>query len=87
MSGTVVLFLVSPKKVDWVRRNWWLILLTALTIIATIFIPLTFIAGVYGMNFEHMPELGWRHGYPVAIGLMVLTCLTLYVVFKRRNWL
>ncbi len=53
---------------------------------AILFAP-TLIGTVYGMNFENMPELGWRHGYPVAIVLMLLTCVTLYTVFKRRDWL
>jgi magnesium transporter len=53
---------------------------------AILFAP-TLIGTIYGMNFEHMPELGWAHGYPLALSLMVLTCVTLYVVFKRRNWL
>ena len=53
---------------------------------AILFAP-TLIGTVYGMNFENMPELGWGHGYPVALFLMVLTCLTLYTVFKRRDWL
>ncbi len=57
-----------------------------LTIIATIFIPLTFIAGIYGMNFEYMPELSWRYGYASVWGLM-LTCLIIMVIyFKRKNW-
>jgi magnesium transporter len=47
----------------------------------------TLIAGIYGMNFEHMPELGWRFGYPGAIGAMVLSGIALYAVFKRRGWL
>lgn len=53
---------------------------------AILFAP-TLIGTVYGMNFEHMPELERTWGYPLAILLMVLTCVTLYVVFKRRNWL
>ena len=53
---------------------------------AILFAP-TLIGTVYGMNFEHMPELDWRFGYPLALGLMVLTCVTLYMVFKRRDWL
>jgi magnesium transporter len=47
----------------------------------------TLIAGIYGMNFTHMPELSWVWGYPMAIGLMALVSAVLYVVFKRRNWL
>jgi magnesium transporter len=53
---------------------------------AILFAP-TLIGTIYGMNFEHMPELGWAHGYPIALALMALTCVTLYAVFKRRNWL
>jgi magnesium transporter len=53
---------------------------------AILFAP-TLIGTIYGMNFEHMPELGWAHGYPLALGLMALTCVTLYAVFKRRGWL
>ena len=47
----------------------------------------TMIAGIYGMNFEHMPELEWPIGYPLALALMVVSCLVLYRNFKRRDWL
>ena len=53
---------------------------------AILFAP-TLIAAVYGMNFAHMPELGWRHGYAFALFLMVGSCLGLYVAFRRRDWL
>lgn len=58
-----------------------------LTIIATIFIPLTFIAGVYGMNFEFMPELRWRFGYFAVWGVMVIIVLGMVIYFKRKKWL
>jgi magnesium transporter len=58
-----------------------------LTIIATIFIPLTFVAGVYGMNFEVMPELGWRWGYPASLAVMALTAGALLVYFRRKGWI
>jgi magnesium transporter len=58
-----------------------------LTIISTIFIPLTFIAGVYGMNFEHMPELKWRFGYFAILGFMIAVGLALAAFFKRKKWL
>ncbi len=58
-----------------------------LTLIATIFIPLTFIVGVYGMNFDHMPELHWTWGYPAVLGLCALLGVTMVVIFKRRGWL
>ncbi len=54
--------------------------------VAIIAVP-TMIAGVYGMNFENMPELDWLFGYPFALGLMAVSCLLLYRNFKRRDWL
>ncbi len=53
---------------------------------AILFAP-TLVGTIYGMNFTHMPELGWTAGYPLAIALMVATSVTLYLVFKRRGWL
>lgn len=58
-----------------------------LTLSSTIMLPLTFIAGLYGMNFDVMPELHWEYGYFVAIGAMVLTAVGLVAFFKRRGWL
>ena len=58
-----------------------------LTIVATIFIPLTFIAGVYGMNFKNMPELEWYWGYPLTLGLMVLIGSVMVLLFRRNHWL
>lgn len=58
-----------------------------LTIIATIFIPLTFVAGIYGMNFKYMPELEWRWGYFMVWGVMVLILVSLVGYFKRKRWL
>jgi magnesium transporter len=47
----------------------------------------TLIAGIYGMNFQHMPELGWKFGYPMALGLMLLLSFVLYRMFRKRDWL
>jgi len=58
-----------------------------LTIVATIFIPLTFIAGIYGMNFRNMPELGWAWGYYGALGVMALVALGMLLYFRRKGWL
>lgn len=58
-----------------------------LTIIGSIFIPITFIAGVYGMNFSVMPELQWEYGYVAIWGLMLLTASGLIFFFKRKKWL
>jgi magnesium transporter len=54
---------------------------------AAILVCATLVAGVYGMNFKNMPELDWRFGYPMALGLMVLISVVLYVTFKRKDWL
>jgi magnesium transporter len=64
-----------------------------LTIIATIFIPLSFIASLYGMNFNpqaspwNMPELNWAFGYPFALGLMAAVAIGMLVMFWRRKWI
>ena len=58
-----------------------------LTIIGTIFIPLTFLAGVYGMNFRHFPELNWAWGYAAFWGVCLLLSLVMLYVFRRRGWL
>jgi magnesium transporter len=58
-----------------------------LTIISTIFIPLTFIVGVYGMNFRFMPELDYPLAYPITWGLMILIALGMIIFFKRRRWI
>ena len=57
-----------------------------LTMIATIFIPLTFIAGVYGMNFHNMPELSLKWGYFAVLGIMALIGLIMLTYFKRKKW-
>ncbi|MGC9369425.1 MAG: magnesium/cobalt transporter CorA [Paracoccaceae bacterium] len=57
------------------------------SVAAVVFLPPTLIASIYGMNFEHMPELDWLVGYPFAIGLMILSAILPYLYFKRRGWL
>lgn len=58
-----------------------------LTVITTIFMPLTFIAGVYGMNFKYMPELEWRWGYPVVLVAMAVIAGAMLVYFRKKDWL
>ena len=68
-------------------------IMKVLTMMATIFIPLSFIAGLYGMNFDtklspwNMPELGWEYGYPFALGLMVVIAAGLVIWFWQRGWI
>jgi magnesium transporter len=62
-------------------------IMKVLTIIATIFIPLTFMAGIYGMNFANMPELAWPFGYPLLIGLMVIVAAAMVHFFRSKDWL
>ena len=57
------------------------------SIAAVVFLPPTLVASVYGMNFTHMPELGWVHGYPFALFLMMLSAIGPYYFFKRKGWL
>jgi magnesium transporter len=67
-------------------------IMRVLTVIATIFMPLAFIAGVYGMNFDtgksrfNMPELGWAWGYPFALSLMAGTAAGLLLYFRKQGW-
>lgn len=57
------------------------------SVAAVVFLPPTLIASIYGMNFEHMPELDWLLGYPFAIGLMILSAILPFLFFKRKGWL
>lgn len=80
VAGTMEMFLSSISN----RMNS---VMKVLTIISTIFIPLTFIAGVYGMNFAHMPELDYPWAYPATLGVMGATALLMIRFFRRRGWL
>jgi magnesium transporter len=80
VSGMLDIYLSSVSN----RMNE---VMKVLTIIATIFIPLTFIAGLYGMNFKYMPELEWHSGYPLALGVMLLMAAVMVVYFRRKKWL
>ena len=80
ISSTLDIYLSSlSNKMNQVMK--------VLTIIATIFIPLTFIAGVYGMNFKFMPELEWHWGYPTVCLVMLILGVLMLAGFKRKNWL
>jgi magnesium transporter len=62
-------------------------IMKTLTVIATIMMPLTLIASIYGMNFKHMPEINSVYGYPFAIGIMVAITVSMLVFFRRKKWI
>ncbi|ATA59894.1 magnesium transporter CorA [Geobacillus stearothermophilus] len=62
------------------------VIMKTLTLVSVIFLPMTFIAGVYGMNFSFMPELKWRYGYPFALLLMATVAVLIALYFKRKGW-
>jgi len=62
-------------------------IMKVLTLIATIFIPLTFVAGVYGMNFRYMPELAWEYGYFTVWGVMIAMVVLMLIYFRKRQWI
>jgi magnesium transporter len=62
-------------------------IMMTLTVITTIFMPLSFIVGVYGMNFDHMPELHWKYGYFVTLGVMALIVIVMIFWFNKKGWL
>jgi magnesium transporter len=80
VSGMLDIYLSSVSN----RLNS---VMKVLTIIATIFMPLTFLAGVYGMNFKFMPELEWRWGYPLVWLIMAGTGISMIIYFRRKKWL
>lgn len=61
-------------------------IMRTLTIISVIFIPLTFIAGIYGTNFDYLPELHWKHGYFIMWGVMVVIAIGMLIYFRRKKW-
>lgn len=80
MSGLMDIYLSSVSN----RMNE---VMKVLTVIATVFIPLTFIAGVYGMNFKYMPELEWKYGYFFVLGLMAVISIAMISYFHKKRWL
>lgn len=80
LSGMLELYLSSISN----RTNE---VMKFLTVIGTIFMPLTFLAGVYGMNFKHLPELEWRYGYFWLWGFMLTLSLVMVIYFRKKRWL
>jgi magnesium transporter len=80
LSGMMDIYLSSLS----IRLNE---VMKVLTIIATIFMPLSFIVGIYGMNFRYMPELGWRWGYPLVLLVMAAIAGAMMMYFRRKKWI
>jgi magnesium transporter len=80
LAGMLDIYLSSASM----RMNQ---VMKVLTIIATIFMPLTFLAGIYGMNFAYMPELGWRWSYFAVLGVMLMIALGMLMLFRRKKWI
>ena len=80
LSGMLDIYLSSMSN----RLNE---IMKVLTIIATIFMPLTFITSLYGMNFKNMPELQWEYGYYGVIGVIVVVAVSMLVYFRRKHWI
>jgi len=80
ISGMLDIYLSSASN----RMNE---IMKMLTIIATIFIPLTFITGIYGMNFQNMPEIKWVWGYPIVLLGMLIIGIVMVIYFKRKKWM
>jgi magnesium transporter len=80
LSGMLDIYLSSISN----RLNS---VMKVLTIIATIFMPLTFIAGIYGMNFKYMPELEWRWGYPAVWLIVMIIGVSMLIYFKKKKWM
>lgn len=77
-SSTNLFFSVQGHRMNQVMKT--------LTIVATIFIPLTFIAGIYGMNFKNMPEIQWQYGYVSVWGVILIIFLGMVLYFRKKNW-
>jgi len=80
ISGMLDIYLSSASN----RMNE---IMKMLTIIATIFIPLTFITGIYGMNFRYMPEIKWVWSYPIVLLEMLIIGIVIFIYFKRKKWM
>ena len=80
LSGMLDIYLSSISN----RLNE---IMKVLTIVSTVFIPLTFVAGVYGMNFKYMPEINWRYGYPMVLCIMLVSLVSMLVYFHKKHWI
>ncbi|HYI42460.1 MAG TPA: CorA family divalent cation transporter, partial [Sphingomicrobium sp.] len=84
MSSNITFLLDAALGLINIQQN---AIIKIFSVAAVIFLPPTLVGTIYGMNFGHMPELGWRFGYPFALGMMVLSAILPYLWFKKKGWL
>ena len=84
LSGKIAFLLDAVLGMISIEQNG---IIKIFSVAAVVFLPPTLVASIYGMNFNIMPELQWEYGYPLAIGLMILSAILPYIYFKRKGWL
>jgi magnesium transporter len=84
LSGKISFLLDAVLGMSTIEQNG---IIKIFSVAAVVFLPPTLVASIYGMNFKYMPELDWDIGYPIAIGLMVLSAFLPWLYFKRKGWL
>jgi magnesium transporter len=84
LSGTTAFLLEAMLGLINIEQN---AIIKIVSVMAVLIMPPTLIASIYGMNFDFMPELGWRFGYPLALAAMFVAGFVPYVYFRRRGWL
>ncbi|MBA3525856.1 MAG: magnesium transporter, partial [Sphingomonas sp.] len=84
MSSNITFLLDASLGLINIQQN---AIIKIFSVAAVIFLPPTLVGTVYGMNFDHMPELGWLLGYPFALAMMVLSAILPYLWFKKKGWL
>jgi magnesium transporter len=84
LSGKIAFLLDAVLGMISIEQNG---IIKIFSVAAVVFLPPTLVASIYGMNFNIMPELKWEYGYPLAVGLMVLSAILPYIYFKRKGWL
>jgi magnesium transporter len=84
LSGKIAFLLDAVLGFISIEQNG---IIKIFSVAAVVFLPPTLVASVYGMNFRAMPEIQWQYGYPMAIGLMILSAVLPFLYFKRKGWL
>jgi magnesium transporter len=84
LSGKISFLLDAVLGLISIEQNG---IIKIFSVAAVVFLPPTLVASIYGMNFQTMPELSWEYGYPLAVGLMILSAILPFVYFKRKGWL